>query len=391
MKGIEPAIPWCGRMKGKERLFKAMEEGLSKDFPVVIPYTHIFLRDHWEEVTEKPWWITVSWDIPALVEVQASLMDHLNIDWVECQLCPSKQWRDSHTIEVEAEGNRVFLKNRLMGSREEIWRPRVGGEKATWVDRILVRSKEDVDHQIRMRRYDELIDEGIFDYAISLVETFGSEKFIVASIPAPLWAAYHYMGIKGTLINILRNPNLIEYLVERITIHWLEILRAYAQVGIDGVWIEDCLCSADEISLPHFERFALPYVKRLISEIRSLGMKSIYYFCGDVRDRLERIVEVRPDAISLEESKKGFQTDILWVDEIVRGRACIFGNLDAINLLPRASKEELEAELKRQIDVGRKYGRFVISLGSPVTPETSVRRVREYVEIARGLSLRAKG
>jgi uroporphyrinogen-III decarboxylase len=79
------------------------------------------------------------------------------------------------------------------------------------------------------------------------------------------------------------------------------------------------------------------------------------------------------------------------VDEIVRGRACIFGNLDAINLLPRASKEELEAELKRQIDVGRKYGRFVISLGSPVTPETSVRRVREYVEIARGLSLRAKG
>ncbi|MBS7609720.1 hypothetical protein KEJ36_03210 [Candidatus Bathyarchaeota archaeon] len=50
-------------------------------------------------------------------------------------------------------------------------------------------------------------------------------------------------------------------------------------------------------------------------------MKSIYYFCGDVRDRLERIVEAVPDAISLEESEEGFQIDILWVDGIVKGRA----------------------------------------------------------------------
>ncbi|MEM3692788.1 MAG: uroporphyrinogen decarboxylase family protein [Candidatus Bathyarchaeia archaeon] len=380
----EPGFHGAAGMNGKERLLKAMEDGLSKDFPVVIPYLEIFLRDHWEEVTDKPWWVMASWEIPTIGEVQASLMEKLGIDWVECRLCPSRRWRASHTIEFE--GDQVFLKDSTTGFKEAIKRPRIGGEKATWVDKVLVKSKEDVDNSIQIRGHEELIEEGSLDYAMSLIEKFGSEKFLIAPISAPLWAAYHYMGIKGTLLNLLKNPSLVEYLVERLTLNALEILRAYAQVGIDGVWIEDCLCSADEISLSHFERFALPYVKRLISEIRHLGMKSIYYFCGDVKDRLERIVEAAPDAISLEESKKGFQIDILWVDGIVKGRACIFGNLDAINLLPRASKDELETELRRQIEVGRRSGRFVVSLGSPVTPETPLSRVREYVEIARWLT-----
>lgn len=372
-------------MRGKERLVKAMENGLSGGFPVVIPYIGIFLRDHWEEVTKEPWWVTSSLDLPALLRVQASLMEKLDIDWVECGLCPPRRWRESHRI--EARGNRVLLKDLITGVEEAMIRPRVGGEKAAWVDRVLVRSKEDVDELLRVRGYDEMIDDGSLDYAIAMAETFGSERFLVAHIPAPLWGAYHYMGIKGTLLNILRNPSLIEYLVERLTLNALETLRTYMEVGIDGIWIEDCLCSAGEISLPHFERFALPYVKRLISEVRRLKMKSIYYFCGDVRDRLGKIVEARPDAISLEESKKGFRIDIARVDELVKGRACLFGNLDAINLLSKGSRRELEDEVKRQIDIGRRSGKFVVSLGSPVTPGTSLQRVRDYVEIARHLAL----
>ncbi|MBS7609288.1 hypothetical protein KEJ19_01790 [Candidatus Bathyarchaeota archaeon] len=67
---------------------------------------------------------------------------------------------------------------------------------------------------------------------MGLIENFGSEKFLIAPISAPLWAAHHYVGIKGTLLNLHRNPSLVEYLVERFTINALEILRAHAQVGV---------------------------------------------------------------------------------------------------------------------------------------------------------------
>ncbi|KYH39480.1 MAG: hypothetical protein AYL32_015980, partial [Candidatus Bathyarchaeota archaeon B26-2] len=157
----------------------------------------------------------------------------------------------------------------------------------------------------------------------------------------------------------------------------------YAEVGVDGLWIEDCLSSASEISTEHFRRFALPYVREVASEVRRAGMKSIYYFCGDVHDRLEYLLEVGADAISLEESKKNFEIDIGWVNEVVSGRCCIFGNLDSVRVLQDGTLEDLEREVSWQIEVGREYGKFVVSLGSPVTPRTPVGRVREYVEAAR--------
>ena len=67
----------------------------------------------------------------------------------------------------------------------------------------------------------------------------------------------------------------------------IEFVKAYAEAGVDGMWVEDCLSSASEISLKRFKRFVLPYVEEVISEIMRLGLKSIHYFCGDVRDRLE--------------------------------------------------------------------------------------------------------
>jgi uroporphyrinogen-III decarboxylase len=47
--------------------------------------------------------------------------------------------------------------------------------------------------------------------------------------------------------------------------------------------------------------------------------------------------------------------------------------------------EELRREVQRQLDIGRRHGKFVMSLGSPVTPKTSVSRVREYVDLVREL------
>ncbi len=176
---------------------------------------------------------------------------------------------------------------------------------------------------------------------------------------------------------------MVEALCRRLTESSMEILKAYSKMGVDIIWFEECLASANEISLSKFDRFCLPYNVELLSEINRLGMKSIYYPCGDVRDRLELMIEAGPDCMSLEESKKGFEIDLAWVNEVVEGRVCIFGNLDSIGVLQNGTREELRGEVRRQVEIGREYGRFVMSLGSPVTPRTPASRVREYVDLVR--------
>jgi len=366
----------------RDKIFAAMTDGLKANFPVVIPYVDIFLRDHWDQVTDQLWWTIHAWDISARLRVEEDLQRKLDLDWVPCGMCPSRDWRENHRVETL--GDRVFLVDTLSGERKEIWREPISGTHSPIDREPLIKSLEDMDKQVVVTKGGVLTQSGRLDHVRAIVERFGSEKFIFASVGTPFWSALSaYFGFRGIITNLFRKPRLVERVLEKITARTIGELRAYAKAGVDGIWMEECLSSADVISLAQFERFSLPYVRELISEIRRLGMKSIYYPCGDVRDRLEPIIEAGPDCISLEESKKGFEIDIAWVNRVVAGRTCILGNLDAVGVLQNGTHTELEKEIRRQLSVGRQFGRFIMSLGSPVTPGTRLSRVREYVNIVR--------
>lgn len=48
-----------------------------------------------------------------------------------------------------------------------------------------------------------------------------------------------------------------------------------------------------------------------------------------------------------------------------------------------SSAETIERELRRQVEVGRRGGKFMVSVKGPVTPGTSVAKLRLFVELAR--------
>lgn len=246
-----------------------------------------------------------------------------------------------------------------------------------------VNSVDDIEKLVCIVPAEYGIQNGSLDYASAVITEFGEEYFIFASIGAPFWALHSYLGFYGMMTNLIEKPNLVERLLARITTASLETLKAYAQMGIHGVWVEDCYSSADLISVEHFRRFAAPHVKRQIDTINALGMKSIYYFCGDVSDRLEDLVAMQPTCISLEESKKNFVIEIEEIDNIVDARVCLFGNVDAIGILQDGSRKTIAQEVQRQTAVGRDSRRFVMSLGSPVTPSTPTAKVGEFVDMAR--------
>ena len=183
---------------------------------------------------------------------------------------------------------------------------------------------------------------------------------------------------------VATRPDLVEYACRRFLARSLYSVHAAAALGAAGIWIEECM--TDMISPSAFASLSVPFVRPLVEEIRAVGLGSIYYFCGDPAGKWEQLISVGADALALEESKKGFAIDIEDVVQTVRGRCTVLGNLDAINILPNASEEQLRAEISRQIAAGRiNGGRFIMSLGSPVTPGTSVQRVRLYCDLVHKL------
>ncbi len=388
-------------MTGKERILAAFGDGSPEDIPSVLNYAHLALwrgPHFWNDFAEgKPWWIKELWDIPKLLEVEETMQRKLDMDWVwGATLCPSREWRKNHIVIPTARA--VYMRDITPGA--SIWQyiieePPPEGIHATYPNVDLsgiIKTKEDVEKYVLVQKAEALIEEGKTDLVEALVKKFGNEKFVLSEIDSPLEAACDFMGPVPSIKLFMKNPALLKQLVDRKADAIIEEIKAHAKMGSDGVWAWEWY-TGEIISPAQFEAIGKPAIQRCIRVAQQLGLKYIFYPTGVGKDwqaGFESILSMKPDGIHLEESKKGFDTDVSWQANVLKSRGLqdvitLFGNVDAVNVVQEGTSEELEREVKQQIDVGRNEygGRFVMDVGSPITPETSLERLIEYMNLVR--------
>ena len=161
------------------------------------------------------------------------------------------------------------------------------------------------------------------------------------------------------------------------------MLKGLARAGVQYVWMEECLSSADLISPRDYERFAFATAGPHIAEAKRLGLTVIFYYCGDVITRLPWLRRLGMDALAVEESKKGFSVDIADVIAGVDGACCVFGNVDAVQVMLDGTKEAIQAEVHRQLRLGQRARGFVLCQGSPFTLDTPPGKVTWFMQCAR--------
>jgi hypothetical protein len=307
-------------------------------------------------------------------------------DWFDLPVFYSKEERER--LFIEERDGRAFLCDRRTGARREIEEPQVGGwsrsrQVASFHPGRLAQTPDEIDEAIPLPPE---FDEAAFKashadgLASRMLAEFGRRLYPMNHVTSSLWQCYGLWGFEGMMTMIALRCDLVKHACERFLARQLGRVRQAAAVGAAGIWIEDCM--TDMVSPGAFATLNVPYLRRIVEEVRARGMKSIYYYCGNPADRWDQIFDVGADALSLEESKKGFTIDIDEVVDRVGGRCVVLGNLDAINLLPHATEEELRWEIGRQLAAGRRNrSRFIMSIGSPVTPGTSAEHVRRYCDM----------
>ncbi len=378
-------------MTGSERIEAAFSTAGARETPAVICYEGICIRDHWDEITDSPWWYRESLDVERQMDWRRAALDRTGQDWIALPVCPSAA--DRRAIRVEERVGEVWRADSRTGRAERLVRPEVGGWGVSCgVSSVhpgaLADTREKVDAAFPLPEpFDERTfrESGRADLADALLAEYGREKWPICHVPSPLWLTYYHWGFEGMMTLVASDPDLVRYASERLLAQCLRDVYVAAALGARGIWIEECM--TDMVSPEAFRTLNVPLVSRLVEEIRRLGMKSIYYYCGDPNDRWDALLAPGADALSLEESKKGWTIDIEEVVSRAAGGTVVLGNLDAIGLLPRADDSALAAEIERQLAAGRRNGgRFIMSIGSPVTPGTPLARVRRYCDLVHSLS-----
>ncbi|MEW6752160.1 MAG: uroporphyrinogen decarboxylase family protein [Candidatus Latescibacterota bacterium] len=377
-------------MTGREKVASALSGEGARQLGVVLCYEGIYVRDHWSQLTDAPWWHQHAPEVDWQVAWRRDVLQRTGMDWFHVAQACSREERRALSLEERADG--VWRRDARSGRATRLCPPVVGGWSPggglhSVRPEHLARSPEEVDAAIPGPvpfSADDFRRAGRTDLVEALRLSLGDELYPLASVPSPLWLCYHLWGFEGMMTQVAQEPELVARACRRYLDLHLPGVHQAAALGAAGVWIEECL--TDLVSPQAYRRLCLPYLRAVVEETRACGMQSIYYYCGDPSDRFDLLVEAGADALSLEESKKGFTIDIEDVLARVNGRCAVLGNLDAVGVLQDDTEARLRQEVERQVRAGRRHGsRFVMGLGSPVTPGTPVARVRLYCDLARDL------
>ncbi|MHB8279581.1 MAG: uroporphyrinogen decarboxylase family protein [Candidatus Humimicrobiaceae bacterium] len=233
----------------------------------------------------------------------------------------------------------------------------------------------------------EIIELGYTDHLNGIFKKYNKDAFLAVHIPSAICEIFDpttgYLGFEEGLLAFYDQPEGMQYFLERCYIEQLEWAKAYAERGADAFIISESYISPDLANPDIYRKFLKHIHKDYFKEISDYGIEPLCLFWGNINPLLDDYCDVNVKGMLIEESKKGFDLDIVKIRQKTEGRVCLFGNLDSLNLLNSGTSENIKNEALRQ-SKGLNTG-FIISNGSPITPGTPVENVKALIDFEKGV------
>jgi len=400
-------------------MLAAFNNGNPDDIPHgIFDTTLVPMRGHfWTELQgDTPWWMYNTFgtrndpDFSKRLKVEENLLKAFDHDWVWTRgLCPSRDWRRNQAVISTARGDysvnvlptkwgdpREYRSNVLLEKcpPEGYHRPSRDKTRPIIDMAELIQTKLDVKYYVNTIKAEELIANGRLDWLEAVLKRFGDQYFIQVRISSPLTRVDSLVGTSALLAMIIKKPKLVHHLLDEAARKSVEEIEAYSKIlgGREGLGVHCWEWYTGEILSPQqWETFGKPYLQKMVNTAKQRGIKFTLSLTGagmGWEDGIRRMLTMKPDSLHLEEDMKAVRTDLAWQAALLTAEGhqkdiTLQGNINTTDLLAYGPIEEVETEVKRQIDIGRDYGKFIMMLGVILASETSLERVHEYCRLVR--------
>ena len=197
------------------------------------------------------------------------------------------------------------------------------------------------------------------------------ERYLVGTtFLGPLERLRALRGTENLLMDLILQPAELATLRDALADEFVGQIKGIATRGADAVLIADDFGTQDSLILSpaHFRQFFKRMYARLFAEIHDAGMHAWFHSCGCVRQIIPDLIEIEVDVLH------PLQPPCLDLAEIAAtfgGQVCFAGAVDVQELLVFATPDEVDAELRRVIDLlDGPQGGFVLAPTNSIMPDT---------------------
>lgn len=208
-------------------------------------------------------------------------------------------------------------------------------------------------------------------------DEFGESVLVCGRVEAPFSSVTLLYGIEATMLLPLDDPELFKDTLEYFVGLQTEFGIAQREAGADAVWVGDCTASGHLISEPYFAEYARPYVTDIVKEFDKVDLWSIYHASEENVGHLKLMADSGISVLSV-----GPGLDIAEAKKAVGDKVCLIGNLDPIGVLLNGTPQQVEAEAKRIMNIGKQGGGYIFNTGEMVPRDVPVENMEALIRAA---------
>lgn len=190
-------------------------------------------------------------------------------------------------------------------------------------------------------------------------------------------------GMTNAMMDFYTNPDEVHRLYRAYTDFFLRFIeRAQQELQADAIyWTDDLGTQSDVFFSPEiFDTFYRPYYSELIEKAHSLGMHAWLHTCGNVAKLLPRFIEMKLDVIH---PIQKYAMDEVAVAREFGGKIAVWAGFDVQRIIPYGTAEDVRREVRHLMDTyARPDGRFLLTAGNGITPDTPLDSLRALYEEA---------
>lgn len=201
---------------------------------------------------------------------------------------------------------------------------------------------------------------------------FSGAPFTLATYMIEGGSSKNYVNTKKMMY---QTPGLYASLMEKITHTVIDYLQAQINAGVHAVQIFDSW--AGILSPFDFERYALPYVQKIVSTFK--GKVPVIYFAFNGSAMLKRVKQSGADVLGID-----WRIDISDAVNALGDDVTVQGNLDPCALF--GTKDLIKEGVSRVLHGAKGARGHIFNLGHGILPETPVENAVAMVEAVHELS-----